>query len=573
MSNCTTCGVANREGARFCKACGAFIAFGDPLHAASTTIDPTSTEQASAEQASAEPEPDDFFAHNQASVAPSRAIPAPDSPGSLAQAVAGLAPDPAPLDFDNQSLDLPALVPFAVAEVEARPFEAEPAGIEAGAVTEEAAGALSAAAGLSSDKAEPSPQTGDEADGPGPGETPEDHAAPPDPVKTVAPPGDSAAAEDLAAAPERWTEGVWIADRFLVLGQRDAGEPSPRLLWVEDHDRCPACGSVVHGGADDQFCFECGASLVGTGLAWPVRALLLEQPSPDSAALPLVLEGVAVWIDAGAEELAASGVETALPLVLRAGFRSDVGVARAGAGNEDSLCCVTLHSMAAGIPGAAVGLYAVADGMGGHGYGHVASRRTIQILLETLLPGLLLPVAAGLKPDAALVRGHIKAALALANQRLVEENLLLGSDMGTTITLALVIGNRLCVANAGDSRTYLFESSGLRQITSDHSIVFDLWQQGQLEEHEIYSDERRNQIYRSLGLHAELKVDLFEEALPPGALLLLCCDGIWEMLHNEGIADILCQQLGDAQAICNELVKQANAAGGEDNLSVVVVQA
>ncbi|MBK8048772.1 MAG: serine/threonine-protein phosphatase [Anaerolineales bacterium] len=110
-------------------------------------------------------------------------------------------------------------------------------------------------------------------------------------------------------------------------------------------------------------------------------------------------------------------------------------------------------------------------------------------------------------------------------------------------------------------------------MTRDHSHVFALKEKGLIEEDEIYTHPRRNEIYRSLGTADAVEVECFDATLHPGDLLLLCSDGLWEMLRTDGIADVLLLNLGDPQVICDELVSRANRAGGEDNISVVVVRA
>ncbi len=94
-----------------------------------------------------------------------------------------------------------------------------------------------------------------------------------------------------------------------------------------------------------------------------------------------------------------------------------------------------------------------------------------------------------------------------------------------------------------------------------------------IEEDEIYTHPRRNEIYRNLGAGQSVDVDCFDATLHAGDLVLLCSDGLWEMLHNDGIADVLLLNLGDPQSICDELISRANRAGGEDNISAVVVRA
>jgi protein phosphatase len=144
--------------------------------------------------------------------------------------------------------------------------------------------------------------------------------------------------------------------------------------------------------------------------------------------------------------------------------------------------------------------------------------------------------------------------------------------MGSTLTLALVIDGHAFVANVGDSRTYLWRGGLLQQITEDHSAVYQLYRAGALSEEGIYTHPRRNEITRNMGFRTTVQADYFQVELLPGDLLLLCCDGLWEMLHNDGIADLFLVSYGDPQRICDELVKRANQAGGDDNISVIVVQ-
>jgi protein phosphatase len=143
--------------------------------------------------------------------------------------------------------------------------------------------------------------------------------------------------------------------------------------------------------------------------------------------------------------------------------------------------------------------------------------------------------------------------------------------MGTTLTAALVRDEMALIANVGDSRTYLWRDGELVQITSDHSLVAQLVEAGALAPDEIYTHPEKSAIYRSLGHAPEVEVDLFEQPLESGDRLVLCCDGVWEMLRSDGIEEVLLME-PDPQCACEEMVRRANLAGGEDNISVVVVQ-
>jgi protein phosphatase len=147
------------------------------------------------------------------------------------------------------------------------------------------------------------------------------------------------------------------------------------------------------------------------------------------------------------------------------------------------------------------------------------------------------------------------------------------NDMGTTITMALVVGDRAIIANIGDSRTYLYRDEKLQRISRDHSLVMRLVELGQIGEEDIYLHPQRNAVLRSLGDQADVEVDLFEERLQPGDALLLCSDGQWEMTHDPEMEHILSKYAdSDVQMVCEELIRAANQAGGEDNVTSILVR-
>lgn len=144
--------------------------------------------------------------------------------------------------------------------------------------------------------------------------------------------------------------------------------------------------------------------------------------------------------------------------------------------------------------------------------------------------------------------------------------------LGSTVTCALIIGNQAFIANVGDSRTYLLRGGKLDRITQDHSLVERLVQAGQIDPDDVYDHPNRNLIYRSLGAdRAEVDVDIFTETLVPGDTLLLCSDGLWEMVRNPQIESILNEVTdpGEAGAL---LIERANDNGGEDNITAVIVR-
>jgi serine/threonine protein phosphatase PrpC len=165
----------------------------------------------------------------------------------------------------------------------------------------------------------------------------------------------------------------------------------------------------------------------------------------------------------------------------------------------------------------------------------------------------------------------LEQAILKANTALFEARQAVGSDRGTTITAALVIGDSATVANVGDSRTYLLRGGRLQPITKDHSLVASLVAAGMVAPEEVRSHPQRNQIYRTLGDKPIVEVDIYPQTLIAGDVLLLCSDGLWEMVPDETTQAILLKA-PSPQAACDELIRAANAAGGEDNVSVIVVR-
>ena len=139
-----------------------------------------------------------------------------------------------------------------------------------------------------------------------------------------------------------------------------------------------------------------------------------------------------------------------------------------------------------------------------------------------------------------------------------------------TLTAILVRDARLLVAHVGDCRAYRWNAQGLEQLTTDHSVVASMIANGQAAPDEIYSHPHRSIIYRSIGDKPAVEVDGRVLPLAAGDRLIVCSDGLWEMVRNEGIADVMLQE-ADPQAACDLLVKHANLAGGEDNISIVIV--
>ncbi len=243
------------------------------------------------------------------------------------------------------------------------------------------------------------------------------------------------------------------------------------------------------------------------------------------------------------------------------------GIKRKHKPNEDSLFAMQGERTHNSLP-QQFGLFVVADGMGGHANGQDASRTAIQKIIDFMLPRISLEN--GLSDEGyknLLVEGVQQANLAV-HQRNLQDH----ADMGTTMTAALVVGSTAYIANVGDSRTYLYrEPEGLRQITHDHSVVASLVDAGIIKPDDIYTHPKRNQIYRSLGEKPGVEVDSFIQPLQANDKLLLCSDGLWDMVRDPEIQRVVSSSIPTPAELGKNLVRAALDGGGEDNVSVIVV--
>lgn len=258
-------------------------------------------------------------------------------------------------------------------------------------------------------------------------------------------------------------------------------------------------------------------------------------------------------------------------LSLRAAVGSHPGRVREM--NEDSVLSIRLSALLAGGSSPELGFFAVADGIGGQDRGEVASRRVLQQLAAAVMDRVFKRIIlTGRGGDSAWMERVLRECVLAANGELLTLQQASHSDMGTTLTAALLIDGRATVANVGDSRTYLWRNGALQQITRDHSLVASLIAAGHLDPEAIYTHDQKAMIYRSLGEADDLTVDLFGIDLRPDDRLLLCSDGLWEMVRDKELAALLLAE-PDPEALCDQLLAQANKAGGEDNIGLVVVWA
>lgn len=254
------------------------------------------------------------------------------------------------------------------------------------------------------------------------------------------------------------------------------------------------------------------------------------------------------------------------PYPWQVGHASDVGLIRPH--NEDA--SLVLESALEGNDALEIiGLYVVADGMGGHHAGEIASALAARTVASELLQDIFLPYLrqALHQPNQLPLTEALQKAVESANQAVHSE--VPGS--GTTLTCALVIGSRAYLAHVGDSRAYLYYNQELKQITHDHSYVDKLVELGQITLEAAAVHPQRNVLYRAVGQGDQLEIDVYLQDLPVGSRLLLCCDGLWGMLTDNVIQDILAAA-PSPQAACDQLIAAANAAGGRDNITAVIIE-
>lgn len=202
-------------------------------------------------------------------------------------------------------------------------------------------------------------------------------------------------------------------------------------------------------------------------------------------------------------------------------------------------------------------LFAIADGMGGHRAGEVASATALEGLQVAVDEGVPVADAVGRANTAVWDKASGDTSLA---------------GMGTTLTAAWFDGTVLTLAHVGDSRAYLWRDGTLSRITVDHSLVEELIRDGKLTEEQAAVHPQRSIITRALGIDSTVEVDVYSLPLQDADRVMLCSDGLTSMVRSSGIAELL-EQEADPTAAANALVDAANAAGGDDNITVVVLDA
>jgi serine/threonine protein phosphatase PrpC len=567
---CPNCGQENRDVARFCQHCGASLVIAEfelaepvetpELGEAATQDEPVPGEQDPRQAQESEPRPDDSAPADTAlepgsderTVAPEPVMALPEQdfePVEAAQeqdAELTTAPEPpiaADLLFEPTETELPADAP-------------EPAPPETGLF--ETANSY----GLESENLEPQPE-------PEAVDEVQELALPDQPLVEVQELADAHMLpwSDEPAALQAHELGTILNGRYKVIEVLDV-EPAQIQYRVRDLQRCPRCGTAGHS-PDEAFCTACGALMDQKPVAFAVQQpastdLAPEDIEPEDQ---FVEEEFEYWV--WREDRPKETADAKQPLMrLLVGLQSDTGLMREL--DEDSIFALTMAYTFESVTHQ-LGLFIVADGMGGHEGGEVASQMAIQTTAQTLLRDLFGPELAGSDLSSDEILGCIESAISHANDKVYLERQKREIDMGTTLTAAFIKDWSLHLGHVGDSRAYRWGTEGLQQLTTDHSIVAGMVAAGTILPEEIYTHPQRSVIYRCIGDQPTVEVDLGTLQLEPGQRLLVCCDGLWEMLRGEGIEDTLLAE-ADPQTACDLMVHQANLAGGTDNISVVIVQ-
>lgn len=236
--------------------------------------------------------------------------------------------------------------------------------------------------------------------------------------------------------------------------------------------------------------------------------------------------------------------------------------------NEDSLLALTA-TLAGNSGNLPFGIYIIADGMGGHQFGEVASNVAIRTVAGHIIrkfQSYLFSIKPS-PPDESL-QEIMQTAVRDAQKTIQNE----APNSGTTLTAALVLGQQVTIAHVGDSRAYhIYPDGRVEVVTRDHSLVKRLEELGHISPAEAENYPHRNVLYRALGQGEELEADVFTVSFPQSGYLMLCSDGLWGVVTDQDIQRII-KEAPSLQRACQDLVEAANAAGGPDNISVIIAQ-
>jgi len=216
------------------------------------------------------------------------------------------------------------------------------------------------------------------------------------------------------------------------------------------------------------------------------------------------------------------------------------------------------------------GVFVVADGMGGHEFGEVASRVASKTVGEHIVRKLFFPLFSPVdtEPPEESIQEIIENAIKLAQNAVMQK----APGGGTTITTGLIFGDQITIGHVGDTRLYFLFPDGRTEVkTSDHSLVKRLVDLGQITESEAKNHPNKNVLYRALGQSEPFRPDLFSATIPKPGHILICSDGLWGSVSDEELFRITRNSETPAIA-CSKMVDAANKAGGPDNISVILIK-
>lgn len=254
------------------------------------------------------------------------------------------------------------------------------------------------------------------------------------------------------------------------------------------------------------------------------------------------------------------------PLQLYASSGQSVGMQRDH--NEDALFSLTtiLSSQETQLP---FGIYIVADGMGGHQYGEVASEIAVRTMADHAIEHLYSYLfSTKASRPATPLRDILHEGVQIAHQSIINE----APGGGTTLTTVIILDNQMAIAHVGDSRVYAIDDHGpMRALTRDHSLVKRLEELGQITADEAEIHPQRNILYRALGQGEPFEPEVITTSTPSSGHLLICSDGLWGVVSEKQIRQIIHETPHLDQA-CNQMIQAANQAGGPDNISLILIQ-
>ena len=255
------------------------------------------------------------------------------------------------------------------------------------------------------------------------------------------------------------------------------------------------------------------------------------------------------------------------PIQIVVGTGQSIGMQRDH--NEDALFALNLM-LSEGKKEIPFGLFIVADGMGGHSYGEIASGVVLKVFADHIMSKLFSKIIS-LKDEGGedSLQEVMEEGVEVAQEVVVKEV----PGGGTTLTAALIIGSQVTFAHVGDSRAYFISPDGaeVKVITHDHSLVQRLVDLGQITEEEAEVHPQRNVLYRALGQPESFKPDIRTHPLPSPGYILICSDGLWGQISEDELTRLVVTA-PNPSAACHDLIKAANDAGGPDNITAILVQ-